>query len=68
MRRARTILGLVLLLLAVAGACSSDSGGTSADAATDFGATGSWATVGGGSLEAAELAGTDVVAWFWAPW
>ena len=70
-RRRLPILVVVLALLAAA--CSSGDDSTTADdpAAAraadrphDFVAD----LVGGGQIDANDLAGRDVVLWFWAPW
>lgn len=67
MRRCATLLLLVLILaLAACGGDDAATGGTTASGAFDLDAT--WSTVGGGTLDAADLAGDEVVAWFWAPW
>lgn len=62
---ARRAVLIVLAALALAlSACSSPPGtGTAATGTLDFAA----ATVDGGRLDAATLAGTPVVLWFWAP-
>jgi cytochrome oxidase Cu insertion factor (SCO1/SenC/PrrC family) len=58
----RLLLTCVALLLALTG-CAAAPGSAPAGAALDF--TG--ADLDGAPFDAAELAGTPVVLWFWAP-
>ncbi|MGI9598172.1 MAG: hypothetical protein ACR2QK_18560 [Acidimicrobiales bacterium] len=56
-----------VLLGLVAAACGSSNTELAAGQA-ESALNGQYATLGGGSIDLADLQGQDVVLWFWAPW
>ena len=68
-RRLPIVLGLALIAAACGGDDSTDGG-----AVADSSAGGDWPhdfvaeTVDGTEIDAAALAGDDLMLWFWAPW
>lgn len=76
----RRLAAAALALGLVAAACATDGGDTDAATASDDSAEASEqavsaepialtvATSDGGTIDFADLAGEDVMLWFWAPW
>ena len=66
----RWLVAATVVLATACGPGAPDAASTAGEAATgtaqalDFSAP----LVGGGQLEGGDLAGRDVVLWFWAPW
>ena len=71
------MLLVLVMLLAACGGPSSEVAAPSAPASSSAGASAGavpaaldWSVerLGGGQIEGGDLAGRDVVLWFWAPW
>lgn len=58
----------LLLSLGLAGAACGSTEAASEPGQVASALDGEFATLGGGSIDLAELQGEDVVLWFWAPW
>ncbi|MEM9561536.1 MAG: hypothetical protein AAGA93_02895 [Actinomycetota bacterium] len=76
------LAGAVLSVSLLAAACGGSDADTASEAGADAGSgdaangpviddatfSGEAATVSGGTFELGDLAGQDLVLWFWAPW
>lgn len=70
----RRLLGIIAATAAFAAGCGGSGSETSAGLGGNEGVAADWPhtfiadQLGGGQFDANDLAGRDVILWFWAPW